>query len=64
MDEPSSTSSIRLSDPVTLTLIAARMRLRSARVQSEEQGDSVKQRALITTALDAVQDALDMRDES
>jgi hypothetical protein len=55
---------VQLSDPVTLVLRQALGKLRVARVLSEEQADPVEQRALITGALDAVQDALDAREQS
>jgi hypothetical protein len=53
---------VQLSDPVTLVLRQALGKLRVARVLSEQQADPVEQRALITGALDAVQDALDARE--
>ena len=62
-DDSSTSSSVRLSDPVTVVLAQAAHKLRSARALSEEQGDTPKQRALISTAWDAVQDALDVRGE-
>lgn len=55
---------VKLSDPVSLTLHAAKLRLRKARVLAEEQGDATESRARITMALDLVQDELDHRDQS
>lgn len=57
-------STVKLSDPVTICLRQALQKLRVARGLSPGEGDSPRQSALITTAVNAVQDALDGREES
>lgn len=61
--EPSS-STVRLSDPVTISLQGALMRLKQARALSEQQADTAEQKLLISSAWVACRDALDARDES